>query len=48
VAFMQQRDSKLSLPKLIYPSVQINLTAGQLPEAESNGQHYLKIPVYND
>ncbi|HED36111.1 MAG TPA: MBL fold metallo-hydrolase [Gammaproteobacteria bacterium] len=48
VAFMQQRDSKLALPKLIYPSVQINLTAGQLPEAESNGQHYLKIPVYND
>ncbi len=45
VAFMLQRDSQLSLPKLIYPSVQVNLTAGQLPEAESNGLHYLKIPI---
>ncbi|VAW69730.1 MBL-fold metallo-hydrolase superfamily [hydrothermal vent metagenome] len=47
VTFMQQRDSQLSLPKLIYPSVQVNLTAGKLPEAESNGQRYLKIPVRN-
>ncbi len=48
VAFMQKRDAKLPLPRLIYPSVQINLTAGQLPPAESNGQRYLKIPIYND
>jgi len=45
VAFMEKRDAGLSLPKLIYPSVQVNLTAGKLPEKESNGQHYLKIPV---
>ena len=45
VEFMQKRDARLSLPKLIYPSVQINLTAGQLPQKESNGQHYLKIPL---
>ncbi|VAW58276.1 MBL-fold metallo-hydrolase superfamily [hydrothermal vent metagenome] len=45
VAFMEKRDATLSLPKLIYPSVQINLTAGQLPKSESNGQHYLKIPI---
>lgn len=45
VAFMEKRDSKLSLPKLIFPSVQVNLTAGQLPEKENNGQHYLKIPI---
>ncbi len=45
VAFMEKRDATLLLPKLIYPSVQINLTAGQLPKRESNGQHYLKIPI---
>ncbi len=45
VSFMQARDTKLSLPRLIYPSVQVNLTAGQLPKEESNGQHYLKIPI---
>lgn len=48
VKFMNNRDAKLSLPRLIYQSVQVNLTAGQLPEAESNGKHYLKIPVYHD
>jgi len=48
VAFMEARDKKLSLPRLIYQSVQVNLTAGQLPEKETNGQHYLKIPIYND
>ncbi|VAW67500.1 MBL-fold metallo-hydrolase superfamily [hydrothermal vent metagenome] len=48
VHFMQERDSKLSLPKLIYQSVQVNLTAGKLPKTEPNGQHYLKIPIYND
>ena len=45
VAFMQERDAKLQLPRLIYPSVQVNLIAGKLPEKESNGQHYLKIPI---
>jgi len=45
IVFMEKRDATLSLPKLIYPSVQINLTAGKLPRKESNGQHYLKIPI---
>jgi len=48
IAFMQERDARLRLPKLIYQSVQVNLTAGQLPKKEANGQHYLKIPIYND
>lgn len=48
VAFMEARDAKLPLPRLIYQGVQVNLTAGQLPKAESNGQNYLKIPIYND
>jgi len=45
VEFMEKRDASLSLPKLIYPSVQINLSAGQFPQKESNGTHYLKIPI---
>jgi len=48
IVFMQERDARLRLPKLIYQSVQVNLTAGQLPKKEANGQHYLKIPIYND
>ncbi len=48
VGFMENRDAGLPLPRLIYQSVQVNLTAGQLPKSESNGQSYLKIPIYND
>ena len=48
IQFMENRDSKLPLPKLIYQSVQVNLIAGQLPEKEFNGQSYLKIPIYSD
>lgn len=45
VTMRQQRDATLSMPKLILPSVQINMRAGHLPPAESNGCHYLKIPM---
>jgi len=45
IEFMQARDKRLPPPKLIYPSVQINMNAGQLPEKEKNGMRYLKIPV---
>ena len=45
VEFMQARDKRLPPPKLIYPSVQINMTAGQLPKVASNGSRYLKIPI---
>jgi len=40
-----KRDSELSLPKLIVPAIQVNMRAGQMPEAEENGQVYLKVPV---
>lgn len=39
------RDAQLSMPKLILPSVQVNMRAGNLPPTESNGNLYLKIPV---
>lgn len=48
IEFMENRDNKLPLPRLIYQAVQVNLAAGQLPKQESNGQSYLKIPIYKD
>jgi glyoxylase-like metal-dependent hydrolase (beta-lactamase superfamily II) len=39
------RDATLGMPKLILPSVQVNMRGGKLPPAEDNGVQYLKIPV---
>jgi hypothetical protein len=39
------RDATLEMPVLILPSVQVNIRAGHLPAAESNGVSYLKIPI---
>jgi hypothetical protein len=33
------------MPRLIIPSLQVNMRAGQMPKAEDNGQVYLKVPV---
>ncbi|CAM5510544.1 MBL fold metallo-hydrolase [Eoetvoesiella caeni] len=41
----QSRDATLSAPTLLLPSIQVNIRAGRLPESESNGVRYLKIPV---
>ncbi|MGB2325959.1 MAG: MBL fold metallo-hydrolase, partial [Pseudomonadales bacterium] len=38
-------DAQLQVPKLLIPSVQVNMRAGHLPPAEDNGVHYLKIPI---
>ncbi len=45
VKMREQRDATLDMPTLILPSVQVNMRAGQMPPAESNGTRYLKIPV---
>lgn len=45
VAIRVGRDQNLSMPKLIIPSVQINMRAGQPPEPADNGKIYLKIPL---
>ena len=45
VAMRTARDATLGMPTLILPSVQINMRGGELPEAESNGTRYLKIPL---
>lgn len=45
VAARESRDSGLAVPRLIYPSLQLNIRAGELPEKEDNNQHYLKLPI---
>ncbi|EOR07756.1 MBL fold metallo-hydrolase [Acinetobacter sp. ANC 3926] len=45
VQMRQARDATLSMPKLILPAIQINMDAGRLPEPESNGIRYLKLPL---
>jgi len=39
------RDAGLAMPRLILPSIQVNMRAGEMPPAEDNGTVYLKIPV---
>ncbi|EQB02175.1 beta-lactamase [Sphingobium baderi LL03] len=45
VAMREARDATLPVPRLLLPSIQVNIRAGHFPEAESNGVRYLKIPV---
>lgn len=45
VALRDARDSTLAAPRLILPSLQVNIRAGALPPAEADGQVYLKLPV---
>lgn len=45
VAMRTARDATLAMPALILPSIQINIRGGALPEPESNGTRYLKIPL---
>ena len=45
VARREARDATLAMPRLILPSIQVNIRAGQLPPAEQNGVRYLKIPI---
>lgn len=45
VAMREARDATLDMPVLILPAVQVNMRSGQLPEPESNGVRYLKIPL---
>lgn len=40
-----EKDATLAMPRLIWPSVQINMRAGNLPPAEENGTRYIKTPI---
>ena len=48
VTWREARDATLPTPLLLMPSIQTNIRAGKLPEAEENGVRYLKIPVAID
>ncbi len=45
VKMRQDRDATLGMPKLILPSLQVNMRAGHFPEPEDNGVSYLKVPL---
>jgi len=45
VAMRTQRDATLSVPRLILPSVQVNMNGGRLPPPKRNGVRYLKVPL---
>ena len=45
IAMREERDKQLSMPKLILPSIQVNMCGGHLPAPEDNGVRYLKLPV---
>ena len=45
VSMRTARDSTLAMPRLIIPSLQVNMRAGQMPPPEDNGVSYLKVPV---
>jgi len=45
VAMREKRDRTLPLPKLMLSALQVNLRGGRMPEPESNGRSYLKIPI---
>jgi glyoxylase-like metal-dependent hydrolase (beta-lactamase superfamily II) len=45
VAMREERDRKLPMPRLIIPSIQVNMRGGQMPEPDDEGKTYLKLPV---
>ncbi len=45
IAMREARDATLAMPRLIIPSLQVNMRAGHMPEPEDDGKSYLKVPV---
>jgi glyoxylase-like metal-dependent hydrolase (beta-lactamase superfamily II) len=45
IAFRRARDATLPAPRLLFPSVQVNIDAGRLPPPHDNGKRYLVIPL---
>ncbi len=45
VAMREARDAQLGTPKLLIPSIQVNMRAGNMPPPEDNGTRYLKVPI---
>ncbi|MEL0061935.1 MAG: MBL fold metallo-hydrolase, partial [Candidatus Puniceispirillum sp.] len=45
VEMREARDATLAMPKLIMPSIQVNMRAGNMPPSEGDGEVYLKVPI---
>ena len=45
VEMREKRDASLAMPRLIMPSIQVNMRAGHMPDAEENGATYFKVPI---
>lgn len=45
VKFRTERDAQLDMPRLIIPSLQVNMRAGEMPPADDDGKTFLKVPV---
>lgn len=45
VKFRTERDAQLDMPKLIIPSLQVNMRGGELPPADESGKRFLKVPL---
>lgn len=45
VALREKRDASLGMPRLIVPSLQINMRAGHLPEPDETGKSFIKVPI---
>jgi glyoxylase-like metal-dependent hydrolase (beta-lactamase superfamily II) len=45
VRFRTERDATLAMPRLIIPSLQVNMRAGEMPPADEDGKTFLKVPV---
>lgn len=45
VAMRTMRDATLTMPKLLYPAIQVNIRGGRLPPPEANGTRYIKVPL---
>jgi glyoxylase-like metal-dependent hydrolase (beta-lactamase superfamily II) len=45
VALRQARDATLGMPRLIIPSIQVNMRGGRLPPAEERGQRFFRVPI---
>ena len=45
VDFRTKRDTQLAMPKLIIPSIQVNMNAGKMPARDTDGDIYLKVPI---
>jgi hypothetical protein len=48
VAFRRTRDAGLAAPRLLFPSVQVNVDAGRLPKPDASGQRRLQMPLNLD